>query len=126
MNPKPVAGNVGTIVIVEDLFYNMDTRRRALKSVTDEHNKIVDVVTKYSIHNCRSGISLKKFGETSNDVRVPPNSSHLDNIKMLYGLQIARLGLGYIIFKKCFAFNLTFFYLENWFLFLHKTMSLNF
>jgi len=75
---------------VEDLFYNMETRRRALRTASEEYNKIVDVITRYAIHNARTGFSLKKHGENNNDLRTPPNSSTLDNIKILYGVQIAR------------------------------------
>lgn len=42
---KPCAGNQGTQVIVEDLFYNVATRRKALKSANEEHVKIADVVS---------------------------------------------------------------------------------
>ncbi|CAL8107445.1 unnamed protein product [Orchesella dallaii] len=89
-NPKPCAGKQGTLIIVEDLFYNMETRRRALKSVAEEHNKIVDVVTKYAVHNAKVGFSLKKAGETMTEIRTPSRSSVLDNIKLLYGAAIAR------------------------------------
>lgn len=41
---KPCAGNQGTQIIVEDLFYNVATRRKSLKSPNEEHVKIVDVV----------------------------------------------------------------------------------
>lgn len=89
-NPKPCAGKQGTWIIVEDLFYNMDTRRRALKSTAEEHNKIVEVVTKYAIHNAKVGFSLKKLGETMAEVLTPPKSTVLDNIKLLYGASISR------------------------------------
>ena len=44
---KPCAGNQGTLIVVEDLFYNVTTRRKALKSPADEYTKIADVMTKY-------------------------------------------------------------------------------
>ena len=90
-NPKPCAGNKGTIIIVEDLFYNMETRRRALKSASEEHSRIVDVVGRYAIHNSKVGFSVKKQGEGNVDLRTPANSSATDNIKIIYGTQIARL-----------------------------------
>jgi DNA mismatch repair protein MLH1 len=89
-NPKACAGNQGTTIIVEDLFYNMETRRRALRTASDEYNKILDVVTRYAVHNSKAGFSLKKQGENNNDLRTPPNSSRIDNIKILFGIQIAR------------------------------------
>ena len=46
--PSPVAANQGTTITVEDLFYNIPNRRAALRSPTEEHNKIADVVTKYA------------------------------------------------------------------------------
>lgn len=45
--PKACAGNQGTLIVVEDLFYNITTRRKALKSPADEYTKIADVMTKY-------------------------------------------------------------------------------
>ena len=44
--PKPCAGNQGTLIVVEDLFYNITTRRKALKNPSDEYAKIADVMTK--------------------------------------------------------------------------------
>ncbi|EMT60428.1 DNA mismatch repair protein Mlh1 [Fusarium odoratissimum] len=42
--PKGVAGRPGTQITVEDLFYNIPTRRRAFRSPADEFNKIIDMV----------------------------------------------------------------------------------
>ncbi|OXB83219.1 UNVERIFIED_CONTAM: hypothetical protein H355_001971 [Colinus virginianus] len=42
--PKPCAGNQGTQIMVEDLFYNVNTRRKALKNPSEEYAKILEVV----------------------------------------------------------------------------------
>ncbi|XP_044744859.1 DNA mismatch repair protein Mlh1 [Coccinella septempunctata] len=88
-NPKPVAGNQGTIITVEDLFYNMIVRKKALRSPAEEYQKISEVVSKYAIHNAKVSFSLKKSGE-NNDIRTPPNSNTVENIRIIYGNSIAR------------------------------------
>lgn len=87
---KPCAGNQGTQITVEDLFYNMSTRRKALKSAAEEHNRIADVVGRYAIHNSHVGFTLKKQGESLADIRTPPNSTVVDNIRTIYGNTIAK------------------------------------
>ncbi|KAK3765990.1 hypothetical protein RRG08_002233 [Elysia crispata] len=87
---KPCAGNVGTQICAEDLFYNVATRRKALRSPAEEHAKVVDVVSKYSIHNCKVGFTLKKQGESMADVRTPPDSTFVDNIRAIYGVSVSR------------------------------------
>lgn len=61
--PKPCAGNQGTTILIENLFYNVATRRKALASPSEEFAKIADVVTRYAIHNAGVGFTLKKYGE---------------------------------------------------------------
>ncbi|KAJ8402823.1 hypothetical protein AAFF_G00364950 [Aldrovandia affinis] len=68
--PKPCAGNQGTQITVEDLFYNISTRRKALKSPSEEYSKIVEVVSRYAIHNSGKSFAVKKQGETMADVRT--------------------------------------------------------
>ncbi|KAL1490508.1 hypothetical protein ABEB36_013190 [Hypothenemus hampei] len=87
--PKPLAGNQGTIIAVEDLFYNMNVRRHALRSPAEEYQKISDVVSKYAVHNANVGFTLKKHG-CNCDVKTPINSSHKENIRMIYGNSIAQ------------------------------------
>lgn len=88
-NPKAVAGNQGTIITVEDLFYNMVVRKKALRSHAEEYQKISEVVSKYAIHNAKVSFSLKKSGE-NNDIRTPSNSNTVENIRIIYGNSIAR------------------------------------
>lgn len=47
--PKSCAGNVGTIITVEDLFYNIATRKKSMKSFNEEHLKVVEVVSNKSL-----------------------------------------------------------------------------
>lgn len=88
--PKPCAGNQGTQILVEDLFYNVSTRRKALKSPSDEYSRIVEVVSRYAIHNSGKGFSVKKQGETVADVRTLPNASVVDNIRGVFGNAVSR------------------------------------
>ena len=46
---KPCAGNPGTIVTVENLFYNVPARRKALKSSSDEYSRILEVIQRYAV-----------------------------------------------------------------------------
>lgn len=88
--PKPCAGNQGTQILVEDLFYNVSTRRKALKSPGDEYSRIVEVVSRYAIHNSGKSFSVKKQGETVADVRTLPNASVVDNIRSVFGNPVSR------------------------------------
>ncbi|XP_069699204.1 DNA mismatch repair protein Mlh1 isoform X2 [Periplaneta americana] len=88
--PKPCAANQGTQITVEDLFYNVSTRKKALKSASDEHNKILEVVGSYAIHNSRVGFTLKKLGESMPDIKTLPNSTVVDSIRVIYGNNVAK------------------------------------
>ncbi|NWH88474.1 MLH1 protein, partial [Aegithalos caudatus] len=88
--PKPCAGNQGTQIIVEDLFYNVNTRRKALKNPNEEYAKILEVVSRYAIHNSGISFSVKKQGETVSDVRTLSNASTVDNIRAIFGNAVSR------------------------------------
>uniref|UniRef100_A0AC11CW94 MutL homolog 1 n=1 Tax=Ovis aries TaxID=9940 RepID=A0AC11CW94_SHEEP len=88
--PKPCAGNQGTQITVEDLFYNISTRRKALKNPSEEYGKILEVVGRYAIHNSGIGFSVKKQGETVADVRTLPNATIVDNIRSIFGNAVSR------------------------------------
>ncbi|XP_018413302.1 PREDICTED: DNA mismatch repair protein Mlh1 isoform X2 [Nanorana parkeri] len=88
--PKPCAGNQGTQITVEDLFYNVSTRRKALKSPSEEHARIVEVVSRYAIHNSGISFCVKKQGETMADVRTLSNATTVDNIRTIFGNAVSR------------------------------------
>ncbi|XP_005184469.1 DNA mismatch repair protein Mlh1 [Musca domestica] len=87
--PKPCAGNQGTIITIEDLFYNMPQRKQALKSPNEEFQRISNVMSKYAIHNSKVGFTLKRYGEQPS-IKTPPNSNQQTNIEILYGASIAK------------------------------------
>ncbi|XP_012283469.1 DNA mismatch repair protein Mlh1 isoform X3 [Orussus abietinus] len=87
---KPCAGNQGTTITIENLFYNVSTRRKALSNISEELNKIVEVVTKYAIHNPAVAFMLKKQGDLTPQIRTMYNSTKVNNIRNLYGNSIAR------------------------------------
>ncbi|KAI8802640.1 mismatch repair protein [Cladochytrium replicatum] len=88
--PKACAGNNGTQITVEDLFFNVPTRRNALKNTSDEYGRILDVVSRYSIHNSGVSFTCKKQGATNADLHTQPNGSIIDNIRTIYGPSIAK------------------------------------
>jgi len=87
--PKPVAGTVGTQITVENLFYNSLARRKALRSPNEEYQKIVDLVTRYAVHNARINFVCKKLGESEASIFTSPIATVIDNIRALYGKSIA-------------------------------------
>lgn len=88
-DPKPCAGRQGTQITVEDLFYNVPTRRRAFRSVSEEYARILDVVGRYAVHCKGVAFSCKKHGESGLGLAVPSNASELDRIRLVYNSQVA-------------------------------------
>ncbi|GFY24499.1 DNA mismatch repair protein Mlh1 [Trichonephila clavipes] len=88
-SPKPCAGNKGTQILVEDLFYNMSVRKNALRNASEEYAKIAEVVGRYAIHNSGKSFSLKKHGE-GNDIHTLMNATIQENIRNIFGTNVAR------------------------------------
>lgn len=75
---------------VEDLFFNTPTRLKSLRSSTEEYNRIIDLLTKYSIHNAGISIVCKKAGSAVSDVQTTIGASVLDNIGLHYGESVKK------------------------------------
>jgi hypothetical protein len=46
------------VVQVEDLFYNLSTRKQALKNASEQYSRILDVVQKYAVHFGAKGVGF--------------------------------------------------------------------
>ena len=88
-DPKPIAGRQGTQITVEDLFYNIPTRRRAFRSASDEYNKILEMVGKYAVHCESVAFSCKKHGESGTGISTQSKSSTVDRIRQIHGSAVA-------------------------------------
>ncbi|KAH0554481.1 DNA mismatch repair protein Mlh1 [Cotesia glomerata] len=88
--PKALAGNQGTTITIENLFYNVPQRRKALDNISEQFTGITEVVTRYAVHNSSVAFTLKKQGENSPYVRTPSKSDRVDTIKLLFGQAVAR------------------------------------
>ena len=87
--PRACAGVRGTQIQVEDLFYNIPTRRKAFKNPSDEYSRTLDVVTRYALHFCHVAFSCKKVGESHVDVHTTVNTDRRSTVCALFGRQLA-------------------------------------
>ncbi len=77
------AGNIGTAIIVEDLFFNLPARKKFLKSSSTEARYIGDLVTKLALSRPDIKFSLKNNGKS---VVMTTGSGNLyDCIRALFG-----------------------------------------
>ncbi|KAJ5690294.1 MutL protein [Penicillium macrosclerotiorum] len=87
--PKATAGRGGTQITVEDLFYNVPTRRRAFRSASEEYAKILDVVGRYAVHCSGVAFSCRKHGDSGVSISTPSAATTLDRIRQIHGSAVA-------------------------------------
>jgi len=80
---QEVAAAEGTVVEVNDLFYNLPARRKFLKSDGAESTQVSRVVTQLALAYPEVGFTLTSAARTV--VECPPASSTRDRIFQLYG-----------------------------------------
>ncbi|CAE6466175.1 unnamed protein product [Rhizoctonia solani] len=87
--PVACAGNDGTVITAEDLFYNTPVRKSSLRNPGEEYARLSDVVTRYAIHQAGVAFVCKKAGATSPDVSTPVGASRSSLIRLLFGTGVA-------------------------------------
>uniref|UniRef100_A0A095A0P6 DNA mismatch repair protein Mlh1 n=1 Tax=Schistosoma haematobium TaxID=6185 RepID=A0A095A0P6_SCHHA len=92
--PVPCAGNPGTTIVAENLFYNAPIRKSALKNGREELSKVTDVVAQYAIHYAQQcGFHLHSESATGKssieqDLRTSAGWSRTDAIRAVIGSSI--------------------------------------
>lgn len=75
---------------MEDLFYNVPSRRRAFRSPSEEYAKILDLVGRYAVHCAGVSFLCKKAGDNSgSSVSVPASATVKDRIRQIHGTAAA-------------------------------------
>ncbi|HID87873.1 MAG TPA: DNA mismatch repair endonuclease MutL, partial [Anaerolineae bacterium] len=78
----------GTVVTVENLFYNVPARLKFLRTVATEARHIVDLVTRYAMAYPEIRFSLLKDGRMV--FQTTGNGELLDVLIKVYGLEVAQ------------------------------------
>lgn len=65
---EPTPKEVGTTIVVKDLFYNIPARRKYLKSASTEYRKISDLIDSYLLMYPNIGFAFIKDGKPSFDL----------------------------------------------------------
>ncbi len=86
--PKPIGSPSGTVVRVEDLFYNVPARLKFLKSDRTERRHISTLVTHYALAYPQVRFRLKQAGRQV--LQTSGNGDRREVLATLYGAEIAR------------------------------------
>ncbi|MBN2044205.1 MAG: DNA mismatch repair endonuclease MutL [Anaerolineales bacterium] len=86
--PVPVGAPAGTVVRVEDLFYNVPARRKFLKTDTTERSQIDDFVTRYALAYPQVRFLLVQEGRTA--LQTTGSGNRREVLASLFNADIAR------------------------------------
>jgi len=86
--PEPIGAPPGTLIRVEELFYNVPARRKFLKHESTERRYIDDLVTRYAVAYPEVRFHLEQEGRQS--LQTSGNGSQREVLGALYGVDAAR------------------------------------
>ena len=79
---------IGTVIRVEDLFYNVPARLKFLKSDMTERNQINNLAMRYALAYSQVRFELEQDGKTV--LRTAGNNDRREILAQLYGVDVAR------------------------------------
>jgi DNA mismatch repair protein MutL len=85
---QPIGAPVGTLVRVEDLFFNVPARLKFLKTDTTERRQIDELVTRYALAYPQTRFHLHQEGQLT--LQTSGNGDRREVLATLYGVDIAR------------------------------------
>ncbi|HEX9616060.1 MAG TPA: DNA mismatch repair endonuclease MutL, partial [Anaerolineales bacterium] len=85
---EPVGAPTGTVVRVEDLFYNVPARLKFLKSEATERRQIDELVTRYALAYPQVRFQMRQDGRLS--LTTSGNGDRREVLAALYGVEVAR------------------------------------
>ncbi|CDW57384.1 DNA mismatch repair protein Mlh1 [Trichuris trichiura] len=88
--PKLLACNPGTVVCLENLFYNNPVRLSAMRNSSETWKHCLECVQKFSIHFPTIGFTFKREEKLVSDLKTSANASVLDNIAACFCSEVAR------------------------------------
>ncbi len=80
-------GNVGTVITVKDLFYNVPARRKFLRTVNTEGRYINEIISKIALS--RPDVHFRLLNNDKEVINTPGNGDLVDTITSLYGKNLA-------------------------------------
>jgi DNA mismatch repair protein MutL len=86
--PQSVGAPAGTVIRVEDLFYNVPARLKFLKTDRTERRQIDTLVTRYALAYPQVRFQLRQEGRIS--IHTSGKGDHREVLATLYGVDIAK------------------------------------
>ncbi len=86
--PKPVGAPAGTVIRVEDLFYNVPARLKFLKTDRTERRQIDTLVSRYALAYPNVRFQLRQEGR--NSLQTSGKGDRREALATIYGVEIAK------------------------------------
>lgn len=83
---QPCAASQGTVVLVEDLFYNLPARQKSFVANGSEYLRMVHIVSQYAVFHTMVGFSIRRIGRRP-DLQTSAGASQLELIRQVTACQ---------------------------------------